>query len=81
MAKWARIEDSEVREVIDFDPEGRFDPALVWVECGDDVGCYWVYDSKAKKFSRPVEQEVIPSPELPSERIGEALEAEEAPTE
>lgn len=34
---WARIENNIVREVIDFDPEGKFHPSLIWVECSNDI--------------------------------------------
>lgn len=30
---WARIENNEVIELTDIDPEGRFHPSLIWVEC------------------------------------------------
>lgn len=80
MSKWARIENNEVRETVDFDPAGRYTSDLVWVECDQNVACYWTYNAKTKKFSPPVETETIPSPELPPERIGEALETDEEAT-
>lgn len=48
---WALIENGEVKEVTDIDPEGRFHPDLVWVECGDDVGERWLYSDGV--FSPP----------------------------
>ncbi len=35
--KYARIEDGYVLEVIDFDPAGKFHPAIIWQEVPDDV--------------------------------------------
>lgn len=32
MAKWARIKDNVIVEIIDFDPEGKFHPDIVWQE-------------------------------------------------
>ncbi len=39
--RYARIENSRVAEVIDFDPAGLYHPSLVWVECGLDVQTGW----------------------------------------
>lgn len=41
---WARIENDEVMEVTDVDPEGRFHPSLVWLKCPADVQQGYVYD-------------------------------------
>lgn len=41
--KWARIENKTVMEIIDFDPVGRFHPALVWVECPENCEQRWTY--------------------------------------
>lgn len=30
---WARIENSEVKEITDIDPTERFHPSLIWVIC------------------------------------------------
>lgn len=56
MAKWARIEGGVVREVIDFDPAGRFGPPLVFVPAPDDVVEGKLYDGQA--FSNPPAPEV-----------------------
>lgn len=37
MRKWARIESNVVVELTEIDPEGRFHPSLVWVECNEDT--------------------------------------------
>lgn len=29
---WARIENEEIKEIIDFDPAGKFHPSIVWEE-------------------------------------------------
>ena len=74
MAKWARIVDGVVHETLGFDPTGRFPEDFVWVTCGDDVNCHWVYNAKKKTFSEPalpVASEL--QPELPADRIGEDL--------
>ena len=34
---WARLENNLVMELTDIDPEGRFHPSLVWVECPADT--------------------------------------------
>lgn len=54
---WARIEKFEdeeifrVEETVDVDPEGRFHPSLVWVNCPDDVESGYLYDGAA--FTQP----------------------------
>ena len=37
---WARIENEEIKEIIDFDPAGKFHPAIVWekVTASGEVG-------------------------------------------
>lgn len=35
--KWVRMADGKVAEVIDFNPEGKFHPAIVWEEAPDSV--------------------------------------------
>ena len=47
MAKWARIEDGVVREIIAFDPTGRFGPPLVFVAAPDDVAEGKLYGDSA----------------------------------
>lgn len=51
MAKWARVQDGKVAEVTDIDPEGRFHPSLIWVECPEEVDQFWSFDGK--KFTAP----------------------------
>lgn len=55
---WARIEDGAVREVITFDPAGRFHESLVWVECPGETAVGDRFDGQG--FSKPV-----PPPPLP----------------
>lgn len=43
---WALIVDGVVWEITDIDPNGRFHPSLLWVECGDDVEVGYLYDGK-----------------------------------
>ncbi|HDD0187811.1 TPA: hypothetical protein O9V37_000213 [Escherichia coli] len=45
--KWARIEYEEVREVTDINPEGRFHPSLIWVECPADVAQGYFFSAGA----------------------------------
>lgn len=49
---WARIDGDRVAEITDIDPDGRFHPSLVWVECGAEVQPGWTYDGK--EFAPPV---------------------------
>ena len=45
--RYARIENNRVRELIDFDPDGLFNPAIVWAACNDDaVASGWQYDAQ-----------------------------------
>lgn len=37
MKKWARIENGKVAEIIDFDPNGKFVPSFLFIECDEDV--------------------------------------------
>lgn len=41
---WALIEEGKVKELTNIDPNGRFHPSLVWVECGDEVKAGYVFD-------------------------------------
>lgn len=43
MTKWARIINDVAVEVIDFNPDGRFSPALIWSVVQDDClsGARW----------------------------------------
>jgi len=43
MTKWARIENNTTMEITDIDPNGRFHPDLIWVECPEEVGQRWSY--------------------------------------
>ena len=46
MTKWARIENgNDVKEVTDIDPDGRFHPSLVWIECPDNVTDAYTYEN------------------------------------
>lgn len=44
---WARLENNVVMELTDIDPEGRFHPSLVWVECQEDTQQGYIYDNGA----------------------------------
>ncbi len=46
MKLWARIEDNQVREITDIDPEGRFHPSLIWVECPEGTKEGYSYDGE-----------------------------------
>lgn len=37
---WARIENEEIKEIIDFDPADKFHPSIVWekVTASEEVG-------------------------------------------
>lgn len=63
--KWARIEGDTVREIIDFDPAGRFHPSLSFVAVPavdeDAIGEGWRYDGR--KFAAPPEPEPEPTPQ------------------
>ncbi|SQI34904.1 Uncharacterised protein [Leminorella richardii] len=53
---WARIEENEVTELTDINPEGRFHPSLQWVPCGSDVKPGYVFNDG--EFQQPpTEQE------------------------
>lgn len=51
---WALIDNDEVREVTDIDPEGRYHEAFVWVACPANVCVGWLYSGGS--FSAPPEQ-------------------------
>lgn len=60
--KWARIEGYTVREIIDFDPAGRFHPGLVFVPAAEEVGEGWRWDGKT--FVEPEDEpEALPKPD------------------
>lgn len=52
--KWARVENNEVMEITGINPDGRFHPSLIWVECPADVQQGYIRDSGVFK---PVETE------------------------
>lgn len=52
---WARIEGDRVAEVTDIDPEGRFHPSLVWVECQQGVKPGWTFDGE--NFEPPTQDQ------------------------
>lgn len=56
---YARIVDGKVKEIISFDPTGRYPEEWDWVECGDDIVQGASYDGS--DFANPV------APELPDE--------------
>ncbi|HGW6105852.1 TPA: tail fiber assembly protein [Citrobacter werkmanii] len=41
--KYGRIEENIVVEIIDFDPAGKFNDALVWMTVPDDCETGWVH--------------------------------------
>lgn len=70
MTTWAHIDNGIVVEITETDPEGRFNPALLWVPCAPEVGQNWTYDGTT--FAAPV-----PPPPTPAEvlagKIAEGL--------
>ncbi|VFS47464.1 hypothetical protein [Budvicia aquatica] len=50
---WARIENNRVVELTDINPEGRFHPSLVWVNCPEYVQADYLYDGHI--FTEPEE--------------------------
>lgn len=71
MPRFARIENGEVRELVDFDPAGRFHPSLVWVEAPDGVEERYTFDGD--DFSPPAprsepESDPDEEPLTPAER-------------
>lgn len=55
---WARIENNEVVELINFDPTGKFHPSLIWKECNDMVKQGWKYvDGKFEKLEKEIAEE------------------------
>jgi hypothetical protein len=51
MAKWARVENGEVIEIISFDPAGKFHPSLTWTPCSDAASPGWTLDNGS--FTKP----------------------------
>ena len=42
---WCRIDDLQlVIETTDIDPDGRYDPSLIWYSCPDDTEQGWIKD-------------------------------------
>lgn len=64
MTKYARIENGQVMEIINFDPTGKFAPDFVamFVPCPDTVGERDTYNAKTGKFTKFV----MPKPEAPT---------------
>lgn len=75
MTKWARIENNKVMETTDLDPNGRFHPSLVWVECPDDVTFAYSYDGSA--FSAPPPPAPTTAQDLAPGRTLDGLTADE----
>jgi hypothetical protein len=48
---WARIDTGIAREIIDFDPAGKFHTSIVWVICDDSVESGYLYSDG--QFSQP----------------------------
>lgn len=70
MAKWARIVNNTVAEIINFDPTGRFPAFMEWVSCPDTVGERWTYNRSTNSFEEFVLPKPTPQPELPANEIG-----------
>lgn len=51
--RYARIQDGLAAEFIDFDPTGKFNEALVWVECDETVAAGDQYDPETGAFTAP----------------------------
>lgn len=54
MAKWARINNNLVAEIISSDPTGKYSSELVWVSCGNNdlISVGWSYSNNT--FTAPV---------------------------
>jgi hypothetical protein len=61
---WARIESGTVRELIDFDPAGRFHASLVFVPCPEGTEQGDLFDEQAGTFSKPPAPPAPPPPVL-----------------
>jgi hypothetical protein len=59
MSKYARVENGMVREIIDFNPEGRFTQEIVsqFVKCDDSVKQHFTYSNN--EFHEPVPPEIV----------------------
>ena len=60
MDKWALIIDDRVREIIDFNPSGKYHPSFKWIKCNDNITIEYMYNETNKEF-------YIPEPEPISE--------------
>lgn len=58
MTTWAHIDNGIVVEITETDPEGRFNPALLWIPCAPEVGQNWTYNGTV--FAAPVEPPTPP---------------------
>lgn len=56
--KWARVENNEVMEITDINPDGRFHPSLIWVECPADVQQGYIRDNEVFKPVEKAEQAI-----------------------
>lgn len=61
--KWARIRDSKIIETIEFDPDGKFHPDIVWQEVPDHVEQKWTISGD--EWSAPIVIE--PGPDVEPE--------------
>lgn len=48
---WARVNNGVVEEVIEFNPNNKFAPRLVWVKCPTEVKLGWLFDGQ--NFTQP----------------------------
>ena len=62
---YARVVDGKVKEVIKFDPSGRYPSDYVWVECPDDTQQKATYNGSV--FTNPVEPEPVMTEPVPTE--------------
>lgn len=56
--QWARIENNEVMEITDINPDGRFHPSLIWVKCPADVQQGYIQDNGMFKPAETAEQAI-----------------------
>lgn len=61
--KYGRLEDGVVFEIIDFNPAGKFNEALIWVAVPDDCETGWVYKNGNVKPPEASQAELIESAE------------------
>lgn len=73
MAKWARIENSAVVELVNFDPTGRFPEFMEWVSCPDTVQERWTYNKNTNSFTEFVLPKANPQPEVSESERGKQV--------